>query len=113
MTRTTIPAEGTRSHKLLLALLKGPGTFYQVCERADFDIHKGGIESPLRRIFDFMIGGNVRLVGNIYTLTDAARASLTGAGPAPYIGQVAGPAYRGTPYHAPVRIVRRAAGARA
>lgn len=105
-------APNSRSMKLLTELLNGPGTFYQICERAGFDIEDAKTESMLRAIFDHMIGGNVCLIGINYHLTNEARRALKVA-PAPYVGQVAGPAHRGTHYVAPVTIARRAAGARA
>ncbi|MBV6321936.1 hypothetical protein [Duganella violaceipulchra] len=107
------PPAGSRSRALLIALQQGPGTFYQVCERANFDIEDSRLELALRHIFDHMIGGNVSLRGLTYSLTEDARISLGEAPPAPYVGQVAGPAYRGTAYTAPVKIARRAAGAHA
>jgi hypothetical protein len=115
MTTATFPAKGTRSHTLLVALQQGPGTFYQVCERAGFDIEDTRLEYALRKIFDRLIGGNARVVGIIYHLTDDARRALepVNAVAPPYVGQVAGPAFRGTYHPSQVRIVRRAAGARA
>ena len=112
MTKPTIPAKDSRSHALLTELQKGPGTFYQICERAGFDIEDSQLYGPLRKIFDHLIGGNVRLVGIMYHITDEARLALGEAPPAPYVGQVAGPAYRGTPYQGVARTVRREAGAR-
>jgi hypothetical protein len=115
MTTAALPAKGTRSHTLLVVLQQGPGTFYQVCERAGFDIEDTRLEYALRKIFDRLIGGNARVVGIIYHLTDDARRALepVAATAPPYVGQVAGPAYRGTPHLMPVTIARRAAGARA
>jgi hypothetical protein len=113
MSNPTIPAKGSRSHALLVAFQQGPGTFYQICERAGFDIEDSRLEVALRQIFDHMIGGNVRLSGITYHLTDEARLALGEAPPAPYVGQIAGPAFRGTAYTAPVRIARRAPGAHA
>lgn len=113
MTRPTIPAPGSRSHVLLTALQKGPGTYYQICERAGFNLDDARTMACLRKVFDHMIGGNVRLTGIIYSLTDEARFALGEPRPAPYVGQVAGAAYRGPNCATPVTIVRRAAGARA
>ena len=113
MTRPTIPAPGSRSHALLVALQQRPGTYYQVCERANFDLDNARLAASLRKIFDHMIGGNVRLSGIIYSLTPEARFALGEPRPAPYVGQVAGPAYRGPNCATPVTIARRASGARA
>ena len=114
MTRTTIPAPGSRSHALLMAMIKqGSGTYYQICERANFDLDNGRLAASLRKIFDHMIGGNVRLTGIIYSLTPEARIALGEAPPAPYVGQVAGAAYRGPNCATPVTILRRDAGVRA
>ncbi|MBV8660368.1 MAG: hypothetical protein JO142_21320 [Burkholderiales bacterium] len=112
MTKARLPAKSSRAYVLLQALLEKPGTFYQVCERAGFDLDDPKIDESMRRMFGHLIGGNVRLDGIIYSLTDEARTVLTGYKPEPYVGQVAGAAHRGTPYIAPVRIVRRE-GARA
>ena len=102
-----------RAHALLLVLLERPGTFYQVCEWADFDI-EGKHEGLLRHIFDGMLrAGTVRLDGIIYSITLPARIAMQIATAQPTVGQPAAPAYRGTPYAMPVRVVRRAEGARA
>lgn len=108
MTRFALPAKHTRSHALLLVLLDGPGTFYQICERAGLSIEKSHDEFPLRQIFGTLIGGHARLDGITYSIKPASRAALTGATSAPYVGKVAGPAFRGTPYMAPVTVIRRA-----
>jgi hypothetical protein len=115
MTTGAFPSNGMRSHTLLVALQQAPGTFYQVCERAGFDIEDTRLEYALRKIFDRLIGGNARVDGIIYHLTDEARRALNpeAAAAVPYVGQVAGPAFRGTYHPSQVRIVRRAAGARA
>lgn len=107
-----LPPPRSGAHKLLITLVAGPGTFYQVCERASADIESDRAEKIQRALFDELIdGGHAHQVGNLYHITSAARVAI--APPAPYVGQVAGPAYRGTPAPAPVRIARRAAGARA
>lgn len=113
MTITVFPPKGSRSHALLVALQKGPATFYQACERAGFDIEDSRLEEALRHIFDHMIGGNVRLVGITYQLTAEARLSLGEPQPVPYCGQVAGPAFRGIHDPRAVHITRRPEGARA
>lgn len=113
MTINVFPPQGSRSHALLVALQQAPATFYQACERAGFDIEDSRLEEALRHIFDHMIGGNVRLVGITYHLTADARAALGEPKPAPFIGQLAGPAFRGTPHPTTVYITRRPDGARA
>lgn len=102
----TLPKQGSRSYVLLQALLAGPGTFYQVCERAGFDIEEAGMEHRLRMIFSRFIQGNVRLVGIRYVLKDASRAALLGGEPE-QPGQVATPHFRGTVGAMAVVIVRR------
>lgn len=102
----TLPKQGSRSYALLQAMLAGPGTFYQICERAGFDIEEAGMEHRLRMIFSRFIQGNVRLVGIRYVLKDASRAALHGAEPE-LPGQVATPHFRGTVGAMPVVVVRR------
>jgi hypothetical protein len=95
---------------MLVQLATAAGTFYQVCEALEFDIENDKVEKVCRAHFDDLVdAGHAYLVGPTYHITSAARAAI--APPAPYVGQVAGPAYRGTPAPAPVRIARRAAGA--
>lgn len=107
-----LPREKSGAHRLLRQLLIGPGTFYQVCERASCDIESDRAEQIQRALFDDLIdAGHAHQVGHVYYITSAARAAM--APPVPYAGQVAGPAYRGTPHPMPVTIARRAAGARA
>ncbi|QKY09532.1 hypothetical protein [Janthinobacterium lividum] len=104
----TLPKQGSRSYALLQAMLAGPGTFYQICERAGFDIEEAGMEHRLRMIFSRFIQGNVHLVGIRYVLKDASRAALLGAEPG-QSGQVATPHFRGTVGAMPVVVVRRPA----
>jgi hypothetical protein len=103
-----------RAHALLLVLLDRPGTFYQVCERAGYGIDGKGEEALLRHIFDGLLrAGTARLDGIIYSITLPARIALQIAAAPPTVGLPAAPAYRGTPYAMPVRVVRRSEGARA
>lgn len=113
MTTSVFPPKSSRSYALLVVLQQQPGTFYQTCERAGFSIEEPSEEEGLRRIFDHLICGNVCFDGIHYHLTDEARRVLDATRPTPYVGQIAGPAYRGTPHLMPVTIARRAAGARA
>jgi len=101
----TLPKQGSRSYALLQAMLAGPGTFYQICERAGFDIEEAGMEHRLRMIFSRFIQGNVRLVGIRYVLKDASRALLLGAEPE-QPGHVATPHFRGTVGVMPILVVR-------
>lgn len=106
-----LPDPRHAAHKLLTALLAGPGTFYQICERADIDVESKRAETGQRILFDGLVdGGHAKFVGITYSITSAARAALDP--PAPYVGQVAGPAYRGAPNVGAVTIARRAVGAR-
>lgn len=105
-TGVTLPKQGSRSYALLQAMLAGPGTFYQICERAGFDIEEAGMEYRLRMIFSRFIQGNVRQVGILYVLKEASRAALLGAEPE-QLGQVATPHFRGTVGAMPVVVVRR------
>lgn len=107
-----LPDPRHAAHKLLSAMLAGPGTFYQICERADVDVESKRVENGQRALFDAMVdAGHAKFDCHVYSITIAARDALSP--PAPYVGQVAGPAYRGIAHFAPVTIVRRAAGARA
>ena len=107
-----LPNPRSGAHRLLTALLAGPGTFYQICERANVDIEDDRAEAIQRALFDEIVDGRqAYLVGLVYNITTPARNALAPA--APYVGQVAGPAHRGPGRPTPVLIARRAAGARA
>jgi len=107
-----LPHPTSLAHAMLRQLAAGPGTFYQICELLEFDIEDDTVEAVCRAHFsDLVDAGHAYLVDLTYHITTAARASIVP--PAPYVGQVAGPAYRGTPHPMPVTIARRAAGARA
>lgn len=107
MKRIPLPNPDSRSYALLQALVAGPGTFYQIVERAGFDIEEAGIEHRLRMIFSRGIQGHVRLAGILYVLKDASRDALLGIKP-PQLGQVAAPHFRGVAGTMPVLVVRRA-----
>ena len=96
------------AYDLLQALIAGPGTFYQICERAGFDIEEAGMESRLRMIFARGIQGHVRVSGILYQLKDASRDAMLGIKPPPQ-GQIAAPHYRGVAGAMPVLVVRRQA----
>ena len=107
-----LPNPRSGAHRLLTALPVGPGTFYQVCERADVDIEDDRAEAIQRALFDELVDGcHAYLVGLVYNITAPALNALAPA--APYAGEVAGPAHRGPARSMPVLIARRAAGARA
>lgn len=104
-----LPEPGTGAGRLLTGLLDGPGTFYQICERLNIDIESNRAEFIQRELFNRLVeGGHAYLVGLVYDITTPARNVLAPA--APYVGQVAGPAYRREPYVSIVTIARRAAG---
>ena len=105
----TLPKKTSRAFALLKVLLSAPGTFYQICERAGFDIEGRNAETTLRGDFDSMVAaGTTNLNGIVYSISGRARIAMIAAEPAaPFVGQVAAPAYRGTPYAMPVHIVRR------
>lgn len=100
-----IPKPESHSYSLLQALIAGPGTFYQVCERAGFDIEEAGMEHRLRMIFARGIQGHVRVSGILYELKDASRDAMLGIKPAPQ-DQVATPHFRGVAGDMPVLVVR-------
>ncbi|WP_426076493.1 hypothetical protein [Janthinobacterium sp. PSPC3-1] len=106
MKRLPLPKPDSRSYALLQALIAGPGTFYQIAERAGFDIEEAGIEHRLRMIFARGIQGHVRVSGILYELKDASRDAMLGIKPPPQ-GQVAAPHFRGVAGAMPVLVVRR------
>lgn len=106
MKRILLPKPGSRSYVLLQALIAGPGTFYQIAERAGFDIDEAGIEHRLRMIFARGIQRHVRVSGILYELKDASRDAMLGIKP-PLQGQVAAPHFRGVAGAMPVLVVRR------
>ncbi len=90
-----LPRIESREHMILKHLLVAPGTFYQISERADFDIEPAGTEASLRKIFDGMVQrGTASLNGIMYSITPSARAALAPPGEQ-YVGQVATPHHRG------------------
>lgn len=102
-----MPRRGQAPYLILQAALEAPGTFWQLCERAGVDVESRGDETRVRRLFESAVRqGHLKADGIIYSLTEPVRIRLAGK-PIPYAGQVAGPAYRGTPHPAPVTIIRR------
>lgn len=106
MKRLPLPKPGSRTYALLQALMAGPGTFYQLAERAGFDIEEHGMEGRLRMIFARGIPRHARLDGITYVLREATRNALLGIDPPP-AGQVATPHFRGSACAMPVLVVRR------
>ncbi len=114
MKRPRLPHPDSRSYALLQALVVRPGTFYQIVERAGFDIEATGMEQRLRLIFTNGIQHHVRQDGIMYEIKEASRDAMLGIKPAAApAGQVAAPHFRGVAGTMPVLVVRRqAAGAR-
>ena len=108
MKRILLPKPGSRSYMLLQALIAGPGTFYQIAERAGFDIEEAGIEHRLRMIFARGIQGHLRVSGILYELKETSRDAMLGIKPV-LQGQVAAPHFRGVAGAMPVLVVRRQA----
>ena len=108
MKRPRLPHPSSRSYALLQALVARPGTFYQVVERAGFDIEATGMEQRLRLIFTHGIQHHVHQDGIIYTIKVASRDAMLGIKPsAATAGQVAAPHFRGAASAMPVLVVRR------
>lgn len=105
MSRTNFPAKRTAARNILESLLAdGTGTFYQLCERCRIDCETARDERIQRELFarlerDF----HIQLDGILYSISPSARRALQP--PAKYVGQPAGPHYRGAIFRAPVRIV--------
>lgn len=110
MKRLRLPHPNSRSYALLQALVARPGTFYQVVERAGFDIEATGMEQRLRLIFTNGIQAHVRLDGIMYEIKEASRDAMLGIKPAPApTGHVAAPHFRGVAGDMSVLVVRRKA----
>lgn len=108
MKRPRLPHPNSRSYALLQALVARPGTFYQVVERAGFDIDATGMEQRLRLIFTHGIEHHMRQDGIMYEIKEASRDAMLGIKPAPApAGQVAAPHFRGATSAMPVLVVRR------
>lgn len=94
MSGPKFPGRLTAAHALLTALLDGPGTFYQVCERAGIGIESARDEAVQRALFEALLTlGHASLSGITYSISRRARDALRP--PAPHVGQVAGPHHRG------------------
>lgn len=100
-----LPRVGTKGRLILQAMLVAPGTALQLCERAHIEISPGALRVTFQRLLDT----HARLDGLIYSLRPSSRAMLQPeAKPEPYVGQVAGPHFRGSVMPMPVTIYRRA-----
>lgn len=106
MNRVSLPKPESRTYALLQALMAGPGTFYQIAERAGFDLEAPGVEGCLRMIFSRSIPAHARMDGIKYVLKEATRHAMLGIDSV-RAGQVATPHFRGTTHAMPVLIVRR------
>lgn len=94
---TRLPPKGSRPRNFLHQLQVGPGTFWQICERAEIDL-TFDVERDMRLSMSNMErNGLLRLDRLTCSLTEAARTALSGAPTAEYVGQVAGPKYIGKP----------------
>ena len=108
MKRHRLPRPDSRSYALLQTLVARPGTFYQIVERAGFDIEATGMEQRLRLIFTNGIQHHVRQDGIMYEIKEASRDAMLGMKPAAApAGQVAAPHFRGVAGAMPVLVVRR------
>lgn len=108
MKRPRLPHPSSRSYALLQALVMRPGTFYQVVERAGFDIEATGMEQRLRLIFTHGIQHHVHQDGIMYEIKATSRCALLGILTA-QAGQVAAPHFRGAAGATPVGVVRQPA----
>lgn len=101
-----LPHTRHSSYRILLAMIDGGGTFWQICERAKIDNHTHRAECNAREVFgNLLTCGHIYATGITYHLSQATRSALVP--PTPYIGQVAGPRYRGPNQAMPVTIYRR------
>lgn len=95
------------SQALSQALLDGPATFYQLCERANVSIETEYAETVARVTVSGMISaGAMRFDGIMLSTT-------TRAAPVAHVGQVATSHHRGPSERMPVLVVRASQGARA
>lgn len=108
MMRTSLPRNPSRAYTLLKELLNGPGTMYQLCERAGIDLDDTDVAHRVRLLFAELLGGHATVDRITYTITERARAQFALDAKEAYVGQVALP--RPLPAPRPVTVVRRAAG---
>lgn len=92
--RPRLLPQGTRVLRFLEQRAAGPGTVLRICERAQIELSPG-VKTDLRKSGACLEAQRlVRRILLTCSLTDAARAALSGAPVAEYVGQVAGPALR-------------------
>jgi len=101
-----LPHTRHSAYRILVAMIDGGGTFWQICERAKIDVETHRAELNAREVFsNLQTCGHINANGINYTLSRATRAALVP--PTPYVGKVAGPYYRGPNQAMPVTIYRR------
>lgn len=105
MTARLMPYVGSRPYQVLQALLAGPGTFYQICERAGFDLEQPDMECCMRKHFASLMLAHIQIDKITYTLKESTRQALQGK-PASIPCSVATPHHRGPSAAQPVFIVR-------
>ncbi|WP_035819838.1 hypothetical protein [Janthinobacterium sp. RA13] len=106
MTARLMPYVGSRPYLVLQALLAGPGTFYQICERAGLDIEEPGMEPCMRKHFAGLLLAHIELNNITYTIKTSTRQALQ-AKPAACVCSVATAHHRGPSEPQPVTVVRR------
>lgn len=108
MTARLMPYVGSRPYLVLQALLAGPGTFYQICERAGLDIEEPGMEPCMRKHFGSLLLAHIELNNITYSIKASTRQALQ-AKPAASVCSVATAHHRGPSAPQPVTVVRRPA----
>lgn len=110
MMRTSLPRNPSRAYTLLKELLNGPGTMYQLCERAGIDLDDTDVAHRVRTLFAELLGGHATVDRITYTITERARIQFSLDSKVPFVGQVA--QARPMPMAMPVTVVRREAPGR-
>ena len=106
MTARLMPYVGSRPYLVLQVLLAGPGTFYQICERAGFDLEEPGVECNMRKHFASLLLAHIELNNITYTIKASTRQALQGK-PTASVCSVATAHHRGPCEPQPVTVVRR------
>ena len=105
MKRLPLPKPDSRSYALLQALIAGPGTFYQICERAGFDLEESGMECNMRKHFASLLLAHIELNNITYTIKASTRQALQGKTAASACS-MATAHHRGPSTPQPVTVVR-------